>query len=81
MNSKGNLSKYGENMFIGESLKEILNPMKEETTKQHPWAVPMIECAILVEQGDNYCAILVEQGDCVIGSIQLDTLQQQQQWY
>ena len=43
MNSKGNLSKYGENTFIGESLKEILNPMKEETTKQHPWALPMIE--------------------------------------
>ena len=43
MNSKGNLSKYGENTFIGESLKEILNPMKEETKKQHPWALPMIE--------------------------------------
>ena len=43
MNSKGNLSKYGENTFIGESLKEILGPMKEETTKQHPWALPMIE--------------------------------------
>ena len=43
MNSKGDLPKYGENTFIGESLKEILGPMKEETTKQHPWALPMIE--------------------------------------
>ena len=43
MNSKGNLVKYGENTFIGESLKEILNPMREETTRQHPWALPMIE--------------------------------------
>ena len=33
MNSKGDLPKYGENTFIGESLKEILDPMKEETTK------------------------------------------------
>ena len=43
MNSKGNLSKYGENTFIGESLKEILGQTKEGTTKQHPWALPMIE--------------------------------------
>ena len=49
MNTKGGLAnygentfKYGENTFIGESLKEVLNPMKEETTKLHPWALPMI---------------------------------------
>ena len=42
MNTEGGLAKYGENTFIGESLKEILNPMKEETTRQHPWALPMI---------------------------------------
>ena len=43
MNTRGRLAQYGENTFIGESLKEILNPMKEETTRQHPWALPMIE--------------------------------------